>query len=230
MLRPDSMQEDGLRQVAKQLTEWFGGEMTRKMSGAAGSTEQPPVADAIMPGSAGTQRADDIPLKPEFTLAETFDIYVLGANLIDPAIDSGEDLSKFAQSTRRAHHQIKVDNEAVGYARSLIGRQPPKVSQLFVSNLAKAYDQSIKLLEKYEDEHKDEKERLVRVLLVPAYQVHAFWLFAENQKSELLVIDAPAELKDLQTDRLLSSDYFLRAFKGIKPTAGLIIESDAKNQ
>lgn len=228
MLRPDSMQESSLKQVAEQLTEWFGDEMTRKMSDAR-LTEPSPVADEIMPESAGTQRADYISLPPEFTLAETFDIYILGANLIDPAIDSGEDLSKLAQWTHRAHHQIKVDNEAVGYACSLIGPESPEVSQLFVSDLAKAYDQSIKWLDEFEKEHQDEmvEDRLVRVLLVPAYQVHAFWLLAENETSELLVIAAPAELKDLQTDRLLSSEDFLKAFKDVKPFAGMTLTSAA---
>lgn len=213
MLRPDSMNESELEEVASQLTDWLNLEMTQKMSEAAGLSESLSGFDAVTSPS------------PAFTLEETFEVYMLGTNLIDRAIESGKDLIDFAKPTHRSHHQVKINNAPVGFARSLIDDER-QVSQLFISDLAKAYDRSIKWLETFEAEHEDltTEDRLVRVLIVPAYHVHAFWLFSQElRKSELLVIEAPAELKRLETNRLLSSREFFEAFKDVLPTAGLIL-------
>ena len=59
----------------------------------------------------------------------------------------------------------------------------------------------------------DEKvydDPLVRLLIVPAYYVHALWL-KKDDRSQLLIVDKPQQYRRLEQNYLFSSKDFLQA-------------------
>ena len=114
-----------------------------------------------------------------FELGESFALYSLGPDDIERGLAGGGDLTQLARATGRWHHQIKVDKKAVGFARSACeGEADFEVRQIYLSELAKYVDEAITWIDDYEakNPYDAEADPVVRLLTVPAYQVHAFWL------------------------------------------------------
>ncbi|MBV9209858.1 MAG: hypothetical protein JOZ52_04480 [Acidobacteria bacterium] len=216
-IQPDTLNTDALHQVAQALTPWLDTKTVERLFFTKAAS---PVL----------RMREDAPHSP-LRLQETFAIYRLGAKSIKDAAEAGKDIAEFARNTGRWHHQVKVDEEPVAFARTCAAKQDGAydVCQFFVSDLSKAIDDAITWIDKYEAAHPEyaETDPLVRLLVVPAYNVLAFWLLKQKTgQSDLLVIDALAELVELKEERLLSSAEFLKAFGGHDPITGVAFDGE----
>lgn len=136
-------------------------------------------------------------------LTESFAIWALGADAITK---SGTDLSLLAHQTGRWHHQIKLDGKPELFARSMpLGPEAANwsVREMFASSVAKKIDDAIDWVDR-----NVKIDPLVRLLIVPAYHLHAFWL-KEGEGSQVLVVDMPQTYTKLQGARLYTAKEFL---------------------
>jgi hypothetical protein len=216
-----------LKRVSRDLTSWFDPVMTQKMRAAV-----PPPADNsafLVAAGSRSMRETAEPSEPAFLLDETFAIYMLEEDKIPEAIKAGTSLVELVRNTGRFHHQVRTDSQPTGYARTEVQDGTPEICGLFVSDLARAFESAMEWLLQFEKDHDDyvQTRPLVRVLVVPSYHVHAFWLFHERSgRSDVVVIDAPPEMKGLEGERLLSSEEFIKAFEDVLPKSGLRFDAD----
>jgi hypothetical protein len=137
-------------------------------------------------------------------LTESFAVWILGA---DPDTKPSMDLSQLARQTGRWHHQIKIDGKPEAFARSMpLGPRAAdwSVRQLFTSPIAERLDEAIDWVY----HNVQEGDPLVRLLVVRAWHLHAFWL-VEDENSRILVVDAPSSYTKLQYGKLYTSREFL---------------------
>lgn len=155
-------------------------------------------------------------------LGESFELWLLGADDVE---SSGRwpDLAKLATPTGRTHHQIKLDQRGMGFARSLKsddGSEDYSVRELFVSQLAGEIDRAIDWIDRHEDELRGDP--LVRLLFAPAYQVYAFWLYEQQSgESSVLLVSSPPQFFDLGREQLLDGVEFIMSLRANKPIAGV---------
>jgi|SRR6185436_17036475 len=158
---------------------------------------------AILPGVADSADLRDA----QVTMGETFELWALGADAITQPIN---DLNQLATQTGRWHHQVAYRGEIGSFARSApLGAEPSswRVAEFFESPLAKKIDEAINWIDQNTD-----MDPLVRLLVVPAYQLHAFWLLdAENV--QVFVIDCPSQFTYLRSGYLFSQDEFLQSLR-----------------
>src|SRR5262245_20890226 len=104
-------------------------------------------------------------------LTESFSLWALGADVVAKTY---ADLAQLARQTGRWHHQIKIDGKAQAFARSMpLGPDAANWSlrELFRSEIAGKIDEAIAWVDTNVT-----GDPLVRLLVAPAYQLHAFWL------------------------------------------------------
>jgi hypothetical protein len=141
------------------------------------------------------------PRGPE--LGETFSVWLLG---LDAVTKSHEAIEKLAIQTGRWHHQVRYGGRAQAFARSLpVGPKPDdwSVTQLFESRVAERIDAAIDWVDQ-----NVLGDPLVRLLVMPAYHLHAFWL-VDEKTSQLLVVDMPDSYTRLRCKTLYSPKEFL---------------------
>jgi hypothetical protein len=252
MPHPDQVSTENLTSVARQVGNWLDQSAAEKFR-AAGQGANPPAGPPNFSESSSPSASDaGLPpaaTPPPFELGESFAVYSLGAEYVEKGPPGGADLAQLARKTGRWHHQIKVGKKPVGFARSTgEGDAAVELQQIYVSDLAKYVDEAITWLDAYEEQNPNGEapDPVVRLLVVPAYQVHAFWLCdprAEGEppsgasrtpakaesgawgyggESRVLVIDAPPHLDGLRPNALLGSGEFLEAFRGKEQFGGLI--------
>lgn len=170
-------------------------------------------------------------------LVETFAVWTLDARALTrgrgAAKKSGakksaaksDRLSAHARATGRWHHQIRVGGIAAAFARSSGAKlelDSASPSGLFVSPLAGKVEEAIDWIDENEPEGRDgARDPVVRLLVVPSHQLHAFWLLDEGEgTSEALVIDAPARF-GAPARRLLGEGEFLELLRRSRPVRGL---------
>jgi hypothetical protein len=136
-------------------------------------------------------------------IKESFAVRLLGRDAVTKA---NTDIGKLAVSTGQWHHQVRYDSQPKAFARSMPTGPADtdwQVTSLFESDIAKRIDEAIEWVDA---NVKDDP--LVRLLICPAYYVHAFWLLREG-KSQLLVVDMPRGFEHLKRLTLYSSKEFL---------------------
>jgi hypothetical protein len=224
MFRTDRASKDALVNVARNLGGWLDTPMADKLARAAGASP----AHSLLTMSESLPEGDaPPPAKPSYELGESFALWTLGFKAIQKGLWTGEDLGRLATSSGRWHHQVKVNKNPVGFARTTPpdGEAAATVLQLYVTDIAKAIDGAIKWLDRFEEANPDyvRQSPTVRLLHVPPYYLYAFWLVkSDNQPSDVLVIDAPTILKELPFDKLIDSKEFLNAFRNAPaPVSGL---------
>ena len=79
------------------------------------------------------------------------------------------------------------------------------VREMFESEIARKIDDAIEWVDQ-----NVKGDPLVRLLVVPAYHLHAFWL-KEGNASQVLVVHMPQGFAKLQTGKLYGSKDFLEA-------------------
>ena len=148
-------------------------------------------------------------------LAETFPVWALTA---DAVARGGQPLLKLARQTGQWHHQIRIARKPVGWARSVpLGptARSWEVREVFNGPLAGQIAEAIDWLDR---EVKDDSE--VRLLDVPAYYTHAFWVAdpAGPAGDRAVVIGGPAEATDFKTRKAYSVEDFLKQLTQLKPS------------
>src|SRR5438105_5562943 len=143
-------------------------------------------------------------------LCETFEVWMLGAHRLAAGAKAGSDLMQLAKSTKHLHHQIKQDGKPLCSAASSEEEAgSPQLSKMSLSPLVEKIDRAIDWLDHHS---KLQDDPLVRLLVVPAYHVKAFWLVGEaRSESRVVIIDAPAQFQNLPLLKILSSREFIAA-------------------
>ena len=223
MFQADTIANDKLHQIAADLGRWLDPLIVTKFRAAIADANQP-IQPAENESLSMADTGADAP-ELDFKLGETFALWALGADDIMANLDAGRDLLACARSLGRYHHQLKLNQQAVAFSRArALADADFEVRQLYISPLAGQIDKAIKWLDQYGQQHQGYAATysLVRLLYVPANQVHAFWLIDQQAgKSQVLIIDAPNFLEALRPLTLLSTADFLAAFRGKHQLGGL---------
>lgn len=243
---PDKVSHGALEGVSRQLGGWLDGTTAGKFraaSTASGLAHESLTLDSLTDFSTPPANAQP----PSFELRETFCVYSLRFDRIEEGLQTGADLVQLAEPTGRWHHQVMCGGWTVGFARSLSESAASfNVCQLYVSDLAKHIDDAVTWIDAFEKQNPAyaASAPVVRLLFIPSYQTHAFWLVRgpsggffrslvsrvlrvlgidakkETGGSDVLIIDAPSYLRPLRPLTKLSSKELLEAFRGVQPLGG----------
>lgn len=146
-------------------------------------------------------------------LAESFPVWLLEQP------HGGETLDELATRTNQWHHQIRTgDGRAVAFARSTYpsgsGDEDDEPG-LAMSDIAARLDDTIVWIDRNVP-----GDPLVRLLVAPAYHLHAFWL-TEPVRSSVVVSDFPADIGEIVGGYLYSDRDFLAALRSAAPITGV---------
>lgn len=158
------------------------------------------------------------------TLHETVDIWLLPANMITQPTDSIRELAK---PTGQYHHQLKASSVPIAYGRTrALGTDPAdwSVEGVFHStDFAQQFELTIN-----EIDNAGLSDNLqARLLSVPAYHLHAFWLIdstapEDDSRQLIVVIEAPSEYGfELRTKHYTPTE-FLNKLRQVRHVQGLI--------
>lgn len=110
--QPDGLPEDDLHTISKKVGGWLDKRAVDSFHKAAGGT----VAPQGLLTAARSRSKQAAP--PQFELGETFALWTLELDAIVKGLQTGDDLIKLAGPSGRWHHQIRVNQQPVGYART----------------------------------------------------------------------------------------------------------------
>jgi len=148
-------------------------------------------------------------------LAESFSVWMLG---LEPIARRDENINRLPRDTGLYHHQIAYNGRGEAYARSAPSRPGVELrvlEEISESTLAVRTAAAIDWI----DEHiKDDP--LVRLLVVPSYFLHAFWLHYPRA-DKILVVDRPVEYELLRYDVLYDFRELFHMLANEKPVQGL---------
>lgn len=147
----------------------------------------------------------------DIELAETFQVWMVGAESITKLGRNAPALDMLVQRTDRWHHQITFNGQATVIGRSYYDQSLAncRLAELFVSPLAAKIQHAITSID-----HGAIAARncLVRLLNAPAYQMHALWLYDERKRaSQIMVIDSPEEFREFRFDEPVNAGEFIVA-------------------
>lgn len=153
------------------------------------------------------------------TLNENVDVWQLSANLVP---ESTNDLNLVAKPTGEWHLQVKAEDIPIAYARSSpIGFDPTDwlVDGVFQSDLAQKIDEAVDWI----DANVQNDNILVRLLVAPAYQLHAFWLIDQDEPNQqtIVIIDAPDEYLFQKPPTTYSPQQFLDNLRSVRHVEGI---------
>lgn len=158
---------------------------------------------------------------PSAELTESFDVWMLGVDNLDSYAQAETDLLNLAKPTGRWHHQIRFDDRGGAFALSKpLGPEASSwsVREISVSPIADDIDKAITLV----DDLNLPDDRLVRMLVAPAFHLKAFWIIDKTANtSEVLVISASPSLTHLKLNEKISSKDFLDALLKERPIIGI---------
>jgi hypothetical protein len=233
MAHTDEISETALEDITAQIGSLIGSELTQPVIDAPAVVE--PEASAPETTAAGspakamaesktmTERKDT-PERPEvspytYRLGESFALCILDEDKIPlPYEKFDTDLRDLVRRTGRCHHQIKVDGQAVAYARStgyVADGKNPTVREIFSSPLAGQIDQAARRVEALA-----RMDSLVRMLVVPSHNTYAFLVINSSGPSQVFIIDPVEKFPGLDTTQLVSSEDFLRALAQMEAVDG----------
>lgn len=149
-------------------------------------------------------------------MTESFPVWMLGLSAIKRAKGG---LTSIAENTHRWHHQISCDGHSSAFARSKQSGTDPRsrqITQVTASPISEKIENAVQWI----DEHARE-DPLVRLLIVPAYYLHCFWLQYPDGTSKILVVDRPKELERLSYRNLFDATDFLKLLANMANPAGV---------
>jgi hypothetical protein len=201
---------------------------------------------SLAPGAVAAALAAGVSSSTAPALGESLTVYVLSLNAIQNALQSpaplpggaGNGIEGVALPTGQWHHQVRYGGRAQAFARSVqdlsgnsavanpvvaSSADPPEarnageaeVTALFASTLAERIDQAVDWIDQNVT-----GDPLVRLLIAPAYYLHALWL-TEDGRDQLLVVDRPESMAAFQYQTLYDGVAFLRQFSTYPPVQGL---------
>ncbi|RCJ16849.1 hypothetical protein A6S26_32360 [Nostoc sp. ATCC 43529] len=137
-------------------------------------------------------------------IRETFSVWMLG---LDATTKPEEPIAKLVTKTGRWHHQISIGSQVRSFARSTpYGPTAADWSITQVTSdspIAEAIDEAIDWVDK---NVKDDP--LVRLVVIPSYYLHVFWLETEKG-SHILVVHKPDQYIRLKYETIYSLREFL---------------------
>ena len=141
-------------------------------------------------------------------LGETFSVWTL-KSVEDKTLGfSDEDLPHIAMRTGYWHHQIRCGRQAKAFAWSVnstpSGAKEWTVTQVAASDIARWIDEAIDWIDRHAS-----GDPLVRLIVMPEYHLHTFWL-EEDGHNHFLIVDMPPTFKKLKRRTLYSTEDFLR--------------------
>lgn len=148
---------------------------------------------------------DDLIQNVPIELAESFAIWMLA---LDATTRANEDLSHLARRTGRWHHQVRFGGQARAFAWSMpYGPDPTdwSIEQVSFSPIAERIDAAVEWIDQNVPD-----DPLVRLLVVPSYYLHAFWLH-QDEWDRVLVIDRPEQYERVPYGVLSAPGDFLEA-------------------
>jgi hypothetical protein len=131
------------------------------------------------------------------------------------------------------HHQIKVNDKSVGFARSSTPTNDDRnssVDGIFMTDLAQKIDEAFS----WANENAGRYEALsdnktARLLTVPAFLIDSLWFIDESPEAEremsngyIYLISLPRDIKRLDAPELISAEDFVEALRKEPPGMGLI--------
>jgi hypothetical protein len=161
-----------------------------------------------------------VPLGATIKLGRSFAHWTLGADVIaslggDP---SWPDLLELAKPLNRWHHQIEVDEKAVGFFHAALSTDAAMCS-LFVSAVATNIEEAFAWINDNVTE-----DLLVRLLEIPGYHLITFWLIDETKSlSRVLVVNSLAK-STLKRGQILTSRELLEALRKQRHIGGIKLE------
>lgn len=173
---------------------------------------------------------DDSPLR----LTETLTVWQLTMEALETLNESrkvGGDIVDWVEQQPFLHHQIRLRENTVGFARSYIANSASAEEEeskkivfhvsddpSYASLLTKAF---IAVDRNEIIDAVVEADPVVRLLEIPSFQFYGLWLFSEElQESRILVISAAERYKELAPGALLKSEEFF----GSLQTGGPLID------
>lgn len=155
------------------------------------------------------------PAGQELQLTESFPIWSLGLDAIQ---SKSKNVANFARSTGYWHHQIGDGKAAYRYARSKANEQLTDFTVMEVgwSSIAEKVDQSVSWIDS-----NVATDAEVRMLIVPAYGITAFWLVLPTE-NDVVVVERPIYDKTLiSLCHLYTFDDFVIALSSVPPSIGV---------
>ena len=162
------------------------------------------------------------------SVGESFEVWKFIPDALEEITDGNFDITKLVRRAGVWHHQLRLENQAVGFARSKpLGPDPASwsVRDIFVSDLAQAVDEAIA----YIDDHGLPDNVEVRLISMPRQQLEAFWFVSEGSppdpkwNNQVLIVRAPERIHEFAFLRQMRSEDFLAALvtkergMGIRP-------------
>lgn len=156
------------------------------------------------------ERLSEAALKAEgagvrLQIGESLPVWTLG---LDATTRVDEDIRKLATNTGFWHHQILHGEEPKEFARSRpTGPRPDDwtVKEVVTSHIADRIGAAIVWVDR-----NYQRDAIARILIVPAYYLHALWL-DDGNTSQIVVADKPKMYSKLEYEKLYTSPEFLRA-------------------
>lgn len=212
MANTERLPEEALASIALQVGE--------RIAGVAGDLlTPPPDINTLNANPSDMDIGSEERAAPSLDLGENFAVWMLGADDVRRGAQTSIDLMELARNTGQWHHQIRFDGKSLAYARSMLMGDEPESRSLCELSVSALAEEIQKALDWSDDEVPD--DYLMRLLIVPAYHVRAFWFISEkNRNSFVYVISAPAQLEKLQLNTQLRSHEFLKALDGARPITG----------
>ena len=136
-------------------------------------------------------------------LRESFPVWLLDT---DAAAAGDRLLDKLTHRTGRWHHQIWIGDRPAAWARSMpLGAEAKSwdIREVYEGALAGRIHRAIEWIDKAVDGDPE-----ARLLEVPAYSTHAFWL-ANEAGDRVVVVDTPASFRHLRPERAYTAAAFL---------------------
>jgi hypothetical protein len=220
MLKSDDFPTTHLNSLTEQINNWLG-DMIRTGQLPSDKNE-PPLDDEAASTSPATEAS--------YELGEQFLMVCLNNPEVHAVKSTDRDLGELVTLTGRRHHQLKYEQRAVAYARSLVDKNEA-LCQLFATRLAVNVQNAISWLDAPENQPPEFAlaSWRVRLVTIPTFHAHAFLIqkmqnggAAAIGDSYVFVISAPDWLDKLpQQPKLLTSREFLLGFKDKSPIIGL---------
>jgi hypothetical protein len=154
-------------------------------------------------------------LAEPLVLGETLPVWVLGAEAVQ---GGAKGLELAARPTALWHHQVTSGPRPVAFARSIaLGPSPEdwKVQEATASPIAEAIARAIRWTEANVDH-----DAVARLLIAPAYYLHALWLLG-SQQGHIVIADRPRAYEALRLEHLYTTDEFLKVLAGLRPASGV---------
>jgi hypothetical protein len=130
------------------------------------------------------------------------------------------DLGALARPSGVWHHQVRTAGAATHFARSATSKfdpAGPHVQAVFESPVAEKIDTAIAWVDKHV-----KGRATVRLLVVPAYYVHALLVARPGGKDSAVLADQPDGFKQLRYETLYSLVEFLKRLAKEKPGSGIV--------